>query len=105
MNKQIISVQVLGSGCPTCKKFFEMVQKVAAEESLEVPVEYVTDMAKIIELGVMTSPALAINGRPVLTGGHHDESAIRAALLAPINQEEQESDDCPGSCGCGCGRC
>jgi len=35
-------IQVLGSGCPTCKKLFEITQKAAAELGLKDQVEYVT---------------------------------------------------------------
>jgi small redox-active disulfide protein 2 len=68
MNKQITSIQVLGSGCPTCKKLFELTQKAVAELGLKTEVEYVTDIQKIIELGVMSSPVLTINGKVALVG-------------------------------------
>ncbi|MGQ9847959.1 MAG: thioredoxin family protein [Bacteroidales bacterium] len=35
---------------------------------IKIEVEYVTDIQKIIEMGVMSSPVLAINGKPVKTG-------------------------------------
>jgi len=77
-NKTII--QVIGSGCPTCKKLFENTKKVASELGIDSEVEYINDISKLIEMGVMTSPVLAINGKPVLTGGGKSEEDIREAI-------------------------
>ncbi|HAM88478.1 MAG: Redox-active disulfide protein 2 [Candidatus Falkowbacteria bacterium GW2011_GWC2_38_22] len=79
MNK-IKSIQVLGSGCPTCKQLYETTKKIAAELKIDTEVEYITDVTKMIEMGVMTSPVLAINGKPVLTGGGHGEDDVRDVL-------------------------
>jgi len=68
MNNRITSIQVLGSGCPTCKKLFELTKQAAADLDLKVEVEYLTDIQKIMEMGVMSSPVLAINGQAALAG-------------------------------------
>lgn len=68
MENKIASIQVLGSGCPSCKKLYEATKQAAVELGLNQEVEYVTDIQKIVEMGVMSSPVLAINGRPVVTG-------------------------------------
>ena len=64
MKSKITSIQVLGSGCPTCKQLLETVKKIAGELKIDVPVEYISDVTKMIEMGVMQSPVLAINGQP-----------------------------------------
>jgi len=68
MENKTLQIQVLGSGCPTCKKLFELTKQAVKELGLEIEVEYITDIQKIVEMGVMSSPVLAINGEPVLTG-------------------------------------
>lgn len=68
MENKIIKIQVFGSGCPTCKKLFEITKKAVAELDLKVGVEYITDIQKIIELGVMSSPVLVVNDQIVLAG-------------------------------------
>ena len=80
----IKSIQVLGSGCSTCKQLLETTKKVAQELKLDTEVEYITDVAKMIEMGVMTSPVLAIDGKPVLTGGGKSEEDVKKALLNNI---------------------
>ena len=63
-----MKVQVLGSGCPSCKRLYDMTKKAVQELGITADVEYVTDIQKIIELGLMSSPVLVIDGKPVLVG-------------------------------------
>jgi small redox-active disulfide protein 2 len=63
-----MKIQVLGSGCPTCKTLYELTQTAVNELGLEAEVEYSTDISKIIKMGVMQSPVLAIDGKPVMVG-------------------------------------
>lgn len=93
-----MKIQVLGSGCPTCKKLFEETKKVVAELGIDSEVEYVTDVTKMIEMGVMTSPVLAVDGKPVLTGGGKSEEEIKEAICGD-NAKGDSSCSCSG-CGC-----
>jgi small redox-active disulfide protein 2 len=77
---EIKLIQVLGSGCPTCKQLFENTKKVASELGIDTEVEYINDISKLIEMGVMASPVLAINGDPILTGRGKSEEDIREAI-------------------------
>lgn len=63
-----MKIQVLGSGCPTCKNLFELTKTAVAELGIDTEVEYSTDISKIIEMGVMQSPVLAVDGQPVMVG-------------------------------------
>ena len=97
-----MKIQVLGSGCPTCKQLFETTKKVVKDLKIETEVEYITDMTKLIEMGVMTSPVLAIDGKPVLTGGGKGEKEIKDVLCSnnKTNDNEKGSENC--SCGGNC---
>ena len=68
-----MKIQVLGSGCPTCKMMYETVKKAAADLKIDTAIEYITDINKMVEMGVMTSPVLAINGQPALAGAFSEE--------------------------------
>jgi small redox-active disulfide protein 2 len=68
MKNDNAKIQVFGSGCPTCKKLFDLTQKATAELGLETKVEYITDLQKIIDLHVMQTPVLTVNGKVVMTG-------------------------------------
>jgi len=79
-----MKIQVLGSGCPTCKKLFELTKKAVEELGLKTEVEYITDIQKIIEMGVMSSPILAINGKPALAGSLPDIEKIKNMIKENI---------------------
>ena len=73
-------IQVIGSGCPTCKKLHQIVSEVARESGIKQEVEYVPDIQKLIELGAMQSPALVIDGKIALTGYTQDKNKLKELL-------------------------
>ena len=75
-----MKIQVLGSGCATCKKLFEITQKAVSELKLNTEVEYITDIQKIVAMGLMRSPVLAINDKPVLIGSVPDIEKIKKII-------------------------
>ena len=64
----IRTVKVLGAGCSACHKFYENAKTAVKSLGLAVEVEYITDMAKVMEYGVMRMPALVVNGKVVSMG-------------------------------------
>lgn len=80
MENKTANIQVLGSGCPTCKKLFEITEKAVGDLSLGIKVEYINDVQKIISIGVMQSPVLAVNGKPALVGFTPDIEKIKKAI-------------------------
>ena len=75
-----MKIQVLGSGCPTCKKLHELTLEAVKQLNLNEEVEYITDISKIVEMGVMTSPVLAVDGKPVMVGFLPDIEKVRNLL-------------------------
>ncbi|HPN84886.1 MAG TPA: thioredoxin family protein [Victivallales bacterium] len=57
-----MKIQILGTGCPKCKQLAENTEKAAIELGVKFEIEKVTDINKIMEFGVMMTPALAIDG-------------------------------------------
>jgi small redox-active disulfide protein 2 len=55
-------IQILGTGCPKCKQLTENAEKAAKELGIEYQIEKITDINKIMDFGVMMTPALAIDG-------------------------------------------
>ncbi len=82
--KETPQIEVLGTGCATCRKLHEITQKAADELWLGVSVAYVTDVQRIIAMGLMQSPVLAINGKPVLVGFTPDIEKIKKIIQAHI---------------------
>lgn len=80
-----MKIQVLGSGCPTCKKLYEITKQAASQLNLPDQVEYVTDFQEILNMGLMSSPVLAVNGKPALVGFVPDVEKIKAAIKKQIS--------------------
>ncbi len=76
-----MKIQVLGSGCATCKKLFEITKQAAVQLKLPDQVEYVTDVQQILNMGLMSSPVLAVDGKPVLVGFVPNVEEIKKAIL------------------------
>lgn len=102
--KNSVKIQVLGSGCPSCKRLYEATKEAVAEMDLGSEVEYVTDIQKIIEMDVMQSPVLAVDGRPVMAGNVPDKEGIKRLIQESIGDIETGSDGNVGECCCG-GEC
>lgn len=62
-------LQVLGPGCPNCSKLAEMVDSTARDMGLEYELEKVTDIDAITAFGVMSTPALVVDGEVKISGG------------------------------------
>ena len=81
-----MKIQVLGSGCKKCKELYERTQKAVQSLGLDVSVEYITDVQKIVEMGIISTPVLAINGKPVITGMLPDVEKIEELLKVNIQE-------------------
>ena len=64
----ICCIKVLGSGCKSCHEQYENAKEAVASMGLSVEVEYITDMQKVMEYGVMSMPALVVNEKVVAMG-------------------------------------
>lgn len=73
-------IQVLGAGCPTCKKLHELAEQAVKELGLKEKVEYISDIAKLLDMGVMQSPVLAINNKLVVVGFVPDIEKIKELI-------------------------
>jgi small redox-active disulfide protein 2 len=61
-------IQVLGPGCAKCKVLAQRADQAARELGLEYEIEKVTDIDAILGYGVMTTPALVVDGKLKLAG-------------------------------------
>jgi len=73
-------IQILGTGCPKCKKLTENAQAAIAELGLDCDVEKVTDVNEIMKFGVMMTPALAVDGQVKVVGKVASSDEIKKML-------------------------
>lgn len=75
-----MKVEILGSGCPNCKKLEENAKKAVEETGKEAEVVKVTDVNEIVNYGVMQTPAIAIDGEVKSYGKVADVEEIKQWL-------------------------
>ena len=63
-----MKIEVLGSGCPKCKKLEENVKNALRITGIKADVLKVTDIREIASSGVLSTPALRVDGKVVLEG-------------------------------------
>jgi len=74
-------IQILGTGCPKCKKLAESAQQAINGLVGEFEIEKITDINEIMKFGVMMTPALAIDGQVKSVGKIIAPEEIRKMLV------------------------
>jgi len=75
-----MKIEILGVGCAKCHKLEEMVRDIASKEGIDADISKVEDFKKIITYGVMTTPALVVNGDVKVAGKIPSEDQIKSWL-------------------------
>ena len=91
-------ISVLGLGCWSCKKLHESVLKVVKDENINAEVEYSDDVTKIVELGLMHSPVLVIDGKPVELKSNSEKDIKEAIYKKAGKKSDSKSCSCGGRC-------
>lgn len=73
-------IKILGTGCPKCMKLYDNTRQAADELKLDCQIEKVTEIASIMGYGVMTTPALVVDGKVLVAGRVPDTSALKIML-------------------------
>jgi small redox-active disulfide protein 2 len=73
-------IQVLGPGCPNCKKLAALTEQAATELGLDYELEKVTEITRFAEFGVMATPALVVDGKVMVSGRVPCEEEVRKML-------------------------
>lgn len=76
-----MEIKVLGPGCRKCQLLEKMTTKAVEELGIDATVTKVEDYAEIMKLGVMTTPALVIDGKVILKGRLPSYGEIKEILL------------------------
>ena len=78
----MLKIQILGTGCPKCKLLAEHAEAAAKQLGGNFEIEKVTDINKIIGFGVMSTPALAVDGQVKIAGRVPSTDEIKKILSA-----------------------
>jgi len=74
-------IQILGTGCPKCKKLAENAEIAAKELGIEYEIQKITQINDIMKMGVMITPALAVDGNVKIAGKVVSPEDIKKMLL------------------------
>lgn len=66
--KQTNGIKILGSGCAKCSALEKAVRSACSETGIDLEIEHITDFAQIASYGVMSTPALVLDGKVVAYG-------------------------------------
>lgn len=86
-----MKIEILGTGCPKCKKLMELTTEAVNETGVDAEIKKVDQINDIMNYGVMITPALAIDGKVVVAGKIPSKEEIKKWI----------TNDEPKSCGCG----
>jgi len=74
-----MKITVLGSGCPRCEALYEKLKSLKKEGKITADLEYRKGVNELAERGIMGSPAVLVDGKPVLVGmPKSDEQLLQA---------------------------
>ncbi|WP_423130138.1 thioredoxin family protein [Gaoshiqia sp. Z1-71] len=75
-----MDIKVLGTGCPKCKALEKATLEAVAEAGITASVTKVDDIVDIMNYGVMTTPALVVDGKVLVKGKVPSAAEIKSLL-------------------------
>ncbi len=75
-----MEIKVLGTGCPKCKSLEKATREAVTELGIDANIEKEEDIMKIMQYGVMHTPALVIDGKVVASGRLPNEKELKSLL-------------------------
>ncbi len=75
-----MEVKILGTGCPKCKSLEKLTREVIEQNGIDAAITKVEDIVEIMKYGVMTTPALVVNGKVEIKGRVPSSDEIKQIL-------------------------
>ena len=76
-----MEIKILGTGCPKCKTLEKVTREVVEQNGIDATVTKVEDIMEIMKFGVMTTPALVVNGKVEIKGRVPSADEIKQVLI------------------------
>jgi small redox-active disulfide protein 2 len=83
----MLTIKILGSGCPNCKNVESVARKAVADLAIEAEVIKVTDYVDIMAYKIMSTPGLVINGKVVCAGRVPSQAEVTTYLTNALMAE------------------
>lgn len=79
-------IKILGTGCPNCVRLENTTKQAIKELDLNIEVEKITDIEKIMSYGIMSTPALVLNEKVLCSGRIPDTEEIKNLITEEIKE-------------------
>lgn len=79
-----MEIKILGTGCPKCQTLERLTREVVAQNAIDATITKVEDIIQIMKFGVMTTPALVVNGKVEIKGRVPSSDEIKQVLTKAI---------------------
>lgn len=79
-----MKIEILGTGCPKCKKLFEVTTEAVKELGIQADIVKVEKIQDIMNYGVMMTPALVIDGEVKLSGKLPSKAEITSIIASKV---------------------
>jgi len=76
----MLKIQIFGPGCIRCNTTYNLVKAVLEETQTEATLEKVSDLVQMATMGILSTPAIAINGKVVMSGRVPSSNEVAALL-------------------------
>ncbi|HEX7583156.1 MAG TPA: thioredoxin family protein [Prolixibacteraceae bacterium] len=83
-----MEIKVLGTGCARCKSLEKATLQAVSESGIDATVTKVEDFLEIMKLGVMTTPALVVDGKVLVKGQVPSVAEISQMLINAMQAKE-----------------
>ena len=78
-------IKILGTGCPKCITLMKLTTEVVNENNFEAEINKVEDIVQIMNYGVVSTPALVVNEKVVISGRLPSKDEIKKQIENQIN--------------------
>ena len=75
-----MEIKILGTGCPKCKTLEKLTRDVVEQNGIDATINKVEDIIEIMKYGIMTTPALVVNGKVEIKGRIPSSDEIKQVL-------------------------
>jgi len=82
-----MEIKVLGPGCAKCQQLEKIVKEVVKELGVDVKIEDIKDIKKIMEYPILTTPGLVINEKLVVSGRVPTKSEVTTFITTALAKE------------------
>jgi len=84
-----MKIKILGTGCAKCNQLENVTKEALKEMGIEVPIDHVKDIQKIMEYPILTTPGLVINEEVVVAGKVPSKAEVTKYIVNALDKENK----------------